>query len=178
MSDVLVFVLAIVFRTLSGLQNGEGYAKKRVLMFANTFFLIAAGFICSYLLPGWPRALFIASMAFSAATMYALNERKYYKWVHSLETALTGTFIIALLLINFWPVVFAHFAGMTGHKIGVNVMAGRKWNDNSTDDPEGKFWTLYKFKRWSIPVPRLNFNIRLVLGVVGCVGFALWQVLK
>ena len=201
MTPILIFIIAIVFRTLSGFQNGAGYGQRTWALFSITFVMILACWLMAYLLPGIPRVLFLVSMLASGLIMYLLHDRKFYKWVHTVETILTGSFILALLLVSFWPVVFAHFIGMTGHKVGVNVLKGDPWNYNGTNDKSGKTWNVpvldsligkrilapwirnKKFSLWhTIPkeynIPRLSFNIRLVLAALSLVGFLLWIKLK
>jgi len=170
------FLLAIAFRTLSGFQNGFGYSRKSQSLITAT-----AGMILVAVLTGWlyePKwyvwiLLGIAVLAALVLVWVFLPTVKG-KHIHNAETVCTGAYIVALLILDPIPVLFAHFPGMLLHKIGVNVPDPRNpWNYNGTNDPSGKTVLIFNINWW-----RSSFRARMILAVVSVVGFVVWMILK
>jgi hypothetical protein len=170
------FLLHIALRATSGFQNGAGYGKHNIAMIGTTtaIALITLYTFVFTLTTQWA-ILLIATFTANIA-MPIIFQKKAYKWIHLTESILTASFALALLIEYPIPTASSVYPGLLLHKIGVNTMAGNKWNYNGTDDPTGKTWTLHIF-RWSISIPRLSFNTRIILAALSIVAFIIYTIL-
>jgi len=140
---IIIFSLAVIFRTLSGFQNGFGYARnKKSVITMTVLLMIMSIFPMWYFVIHdynvWVKVLIIglfsASVFCSGWQMYNfISHPVKFNYIHDVETVLTGAFISGLFLIdwkeNWVPILFAHFSGMLFNKIGVNVPPpGTDWN--------------------------------------------------
>jgi hypothetical protein len=175
-TTILIFTLAVIFRALSGFQNGFGYARSfGGISTATSLMIFTNVFVLWWFAPVWYAAIFLALSA--AASFYmvrVLIPTIKFNEIHNTEAIITGAFITALFFIDWrttWvPILFAHYPAMLLHKIGVNVPpTNTAWNHNGTNDPTGETVKIFNLDWW-----RTSFNARLALAAISIVGFFLW----
>lgn len=189
MIETIVFLLSILYRFLSGMQNGSGYKGEifKVLLFSLAIcvtcnLIVETGLLKSHtaciqgfclFIPNWIGNLLMFISAASAAGMAGVFIfSASYKWIHPLETVITGTFTIALAL--YYPIwaVLGVYPGLVLHTIGKNWMQGLPWNYYGTDDETGKTWT-FPILGLDIPIPRIPFAARFIAAAFSIVGYVI-----
>jgi hypothetical protein len=181
-SFALIFIIGILFRTISGVQNGAFYGRRYTLGWAASVILFcwAALSAYSFFPEGWTLkstavfVLFVLSVFSLPVVHWGLL--KNYKLVHFGETALTGFYTLALIVLNPGAALLSVYPGTYLFKGFVNVLAGNKWHYNGTDDPSGNFYTLIvPIVKWEIKVPRTTQKLRLGLSILSLIAFIIIQ---
>lgn len=178
------FIVLFIYRSLSGLQNGLGYAGKPRLRFVTgaVLALLAGGFSGYRNLIYTPPAkwaiisLALAVAAAIAAIMVELSftysqKAKIFD-IHFWELVSTGAITIAMVLTggNVYLIAASVYPGLILHKGFVNRGGGLPWFDERTDDPTGK---TFNIPLLNIKAPRLSVKARIILAISSLVFAAL-----
>ena len=165
-----VFLLHMLFRALSGIQNGLFYGRQLQIMLLVSLFMVGLiVYMYKNLKPKsrnkWIQrvyvALLLSSLIATAIMVYVLWFRMYH-YIHLVEYFVTGGVALSLMLVDWKAALLSGYIGLVLHKIGVNLPSGLPWNYNGTDDPTGSTVGVYIFG-WLIHLPRTNFKTRLII---------------
>jgi hypothetical protein len=169
---MITFILHFLFRSLSGFHNGSWYGRRDVPawifgMAQNSVLGLSFGLLVGNE-AGWLLYVSILLCVVALAGIIILHLLMMvgaYRHVHLLETVITGSFTVLLLLNgNLAGVLLSLYPGLVLHKIGVNVMAGNKWNYWGTDDPDGKYFSIGRLK-----IPRTPQWVRYAMAGVSLI---------
>lgn len=170
------FTYLFLFRSLSGLQNGLGYAKLSTWRIVVTVALIAAaGFLNVYFafqpIPLFPRLitmlLSIISMAGALGVEDSFNPEMDLmpRDVHFWESFATGGVVLAWTIGggNILLIIASVYPALILHKGFVNIGAGLKWWDVRTDDKTGR---TFRIPMLGITIVRGGNAWRIFLAIV------------
>lgn len=164
----MIFIYLFLYRSLSGLQNGLGYAKKdkqrftvsSVLSFGTLFimFLCLHSFIATFLCILSLIAIWLQDNSFSKR----IKELKPN--IHLYELLLTSGVTLALTVANYNLIdILCHvYPAMIFHKGFVNLGSGLKFFDYRTNDPTGRTYDINIFGI-TINIPREPKEVRYTL---------------
>lgn len=148
-------IFLFVFRVLSGVKNGAGYARNtRLRVATETIMALMLGIVTV----GWmredlPGALKWLSISLGILSLIALwgVEDSFNKAInvfpadiHLYETLLTGAITAAWVLAggNIFLIAAHVYPAMILHKGAINIGAGIPFFDTRTDDPTGRYFTI------------------------------------
>jgi len=170
----MLYLLSILFRALSGVQNGFYYGKNMLGVSMTTMTLIFISFL-TILVWDTP-ALATYTLAFSmgfCAWLYFVFLSKQGDKIHLVETLLTGSYTLAIAFLDIPTAILSVYPGLVLHKMGVNYLGGWPVFYEGTDDPKGKYYSIYIFGK-QIKIPRTNFKIRFILAVLSIALYILY----
>jgi hypothetical protein len=185
------FIIAFLYRVISGAQNGAGYAQQATLrtilggiMVGINIYLIATGF--GREVPLWMIILHLVVSTIAIFGVIGVEDSFEEKWnfltsdIHLYEVVATGCTMISLALLNYDLVLIACsvYPALILHKGFVNLGAGLSFFDKRTDDPTGK---TFNIPLLNIKVPRASTRFRIIAAMVSifvAVGFYIfgWSV--
>lgn len=173
------FLFLFLYRSLSGAQNGLGYAKNRLMIVATSVMVLfmASGVVFASIekTEGW-FPWFIISISFFiaaglAAIMVHLSFIHTEKWfdIHLWESITTGLATIAVAFVggDIILILCSVYPALIIHKGFVNMGGGLSFLDNRTDDATGKTFSIPLL---GIKVPRLSTYIRFLLAAFSIMG--------
>jgi hypothetical protein len=183
---MLEFIYLFLYRTLSGVQNGLGYAHKSVpLAFVSILLAIAAvppmWLMQGQILGGRMLAYTFAAISILSALGVwdsfndALNGR-FLKDIHFWELLLTGGMTLCWIVLggNVYLVAAHVYPSLLLHKAAVNIGSGLPFWDHRTDDATGQTFNVPLI---NIRIPRLSLRGRQLLAVASLLGavFVWWK---
>lgn len=181
------FLYLVLFRWVSGLQNGLGYAgqhRARLAVSAIMFLVLAASSIYFFAHVSPPWAGIAAGLLAIASILGALGVEDVFNDsfsmlppdLHFFEVIATGGITLAWVVAggDIIAIACATYPGLIVHKGFVNLGSGLPWWDERTDDPTGKTFAIPLL---GIRVPRLSARGRAVaalLSVAGGIAAGCW----
>lgn len=173
---MIEFTYLVLFRALSGGQNGFGYAKRNTYRAVTSFLMsaILAGtlFLILYRVPEsyWKVAAVFLSLASIAGTLGvedSFNEKTnlFKTDVHFWEMLVTGGITLAWAVLggNLISIAASVYPGLILHKGFINIGSGKKWWYAGTDDATGKTFTIPLL---NLSIPRLSTRARISIAVI------------
>ena len=176
------FLYLFLYRSISGAQNGYGYARSNMLSVATLLMVFMAMGLILYAgyentHTGFRIAAGLCGLgAVLSAVMVDQSFRnrgggKLYD-IHLWETITTGAITLGAVLVggNLLYILASIYPGLILHKGFVNLGAGLLWWDSRTDDPTGDTFSIPSL---GIAIPRAATTIRIILAVASLVLAAL-----
>lgn len=175
---MLEFIYLILFRWLSGAQNGLGYGKHNALRIATSvamLAILAATGVSFFFQVDTPiaitaAALVVVSMIGAAGVEDAFNEgiNFFPKDIHLFEILATGGVTIAWAVAggNLVSILCATYPGLIVHKGFINLGSGLNFFYHGTDDATGRTFSIPLL---GIKVPRLSQRGRIIAALVSVV---------
>ena len=181
---MLEFIYLFLYRVLSGVQNGLGYAHKSVHLAFVSILLAMASLPPMWLMQGQPLGGRMLAFTFAAISILsalgvwdsfndALNGR-FIKDVHFWELLLTGAMTLCWIVLggNVYLVAAHVYPALLLHKAAVNIGSGLPFWDHRTDDATGQTFNVPLI---NIRIPRLSLRGRQLLAVASLLGaFIVW----
>lgn len=188
---ILLFFCFLMHRFLSGWRNGliyrEGERARDVvtgIALAMPLMPLIAVWGAAYLHP-WPfgekYALWIVAGGWLFGTLativavlphWGVNNRfvaDLHLWTLAEQTAFSGL-LCAVGPFGLIAAVCGVYPAVVVQKITINLISGLPWNYHGTDNPTGE---TFGVPALGIQVPRMGFNIRIVLAVVSLAAVSL-----
>ena len=175
------FLFLLIFRALSGAQNGFGYAGQSVgrTLTSGLALSMLIGFYFMFHLyqaPSWSSILAITGILVSMLGIVGVEDsfnpgfNILPRDIHFWELLATGGITISFILLggNLLAIAGSVYPGLILHKGFVNIGSGKGWWYQGTDDASGK---TFKIPLLNIKVPRLSTRWRIVLAVGSVLGF-------
>lgn len=172
---MLLFLYLFLFRALSGVQNGFGYADRKILRTITTLImglaLMGTLFWIFYYPPEsyWKVAsifLVLASIVGVLGVEDSFNDNYQIlpKDVHLWEILATGGVTLAWVTLggNLISIAASIYPGLILHKGFINLGSGKTWWYHGTDDPSGQ---TYSIPLLGIKIPRLSTRGRISIAV-------------
>jgi len=176
------FIYLFLFRVISGLQNGLGYARAHTWRTAVSYLLVITAFLpVLVILPGKPTVLIligaIAGAIISALGAYGVEDsfnekvKRLPKDIHLWEMLATGGVVISVTIMggNIILILASIYPALIIHKGLINTFSGFSWWYHGTDDVTGKTFTIPLL---GLSVPRLNVSARKTIAVLSIVAAA------
>ena len=177
-----VFTLHVLFRALSGLQNGLYYGRQIWPMLGVSLFMLGLIAYMWYAFEPkkkWARIAYKGLLIASAIATVIMAWGLYtgaWRYIHLVEYFVTGGVALALLLIDWKATALSLYVGLLLHKMLVNIPAGLAWNFNGTDDPTGATVGVWIFGML-VKLPRTNFQTRIIIAAVSVAAFLVIELL-
>lgn len=158
-----IFLLAGLFRALSGAQNGLIYYKTEVehiipviLMFFIPIYLMVVGVNI------WSvRIMTISWLFFFTMSLERIIGDIIPKWgIHEFETIGMYVFAVGAIIVSPLGFILSVYPSLILHKGAVNTGAGLSFFNERTNDPTGKTFSFFK---WDIPRTATTFRISLAI---------------
>lgn len=152
---MIEFLLLFAFRSLSGAQNGAGYAKRNVLRQVITGLLVVMAMGLGVYLSAHSNYPSLC-MLFTAVSVIGIMgvdfSFKEKGDIHFSENMATAGITCAALASSFWlPAMLHVFPAMILHKGLINIGGGHKFFYYGTDDPTGKTYKMLGILVWREP---------------------------
>lgn len=186
---MITFLHLFLFRVLSGVQNGIGYAHlSKQTAIAITSILLAFATILPFFIfniKGLSTIGIVAAMAGIVISIVG-NMGVYDNFTKSLgifpqdihlwELLLTGGVSVCWIALggNLYLIAAHVYPALLLHKAAVNIGSGLPFWDHRTDDATGQ---TYNIPLLNLRIPRLSLRGRQIIAVVSIVGAAVvwWQ---
>lgn len=170
-----VFFYLFAYRTLSGVQNGLGYAKRNGWLAIVSCLLIAGAMLPAWIM--WPQATALAKTGAALGTIISMvgafgvydsfsdSFKVLPKDVHFWELlATSGVMMCWIALGGDLIQIAAHvYPALLLHKGAVNIGSRLPFWGNRTDDPTG---ATYNIPLLGIRIPRFGVTQRKLFAVV------------
>lgn len=155
---ILAFVMGVMYRAISGLQNAYGYAKSLGLMWLATNIVILGIWVSAAAFIGkiWILILLLVGTFGIVMVGVAFRYRGKYD-IHFWEMVEASAFQLVIIFINPLAGILSVYPGLLLHKGFINLSFHKPFLYHGTEDPEGKFFTVFGIK-----IPRLPRWWRLV----------------
>jgi len=176
------FIFLFLYRSLSGLQNGLGYAGKLRWRRVTTYTLAISAFLpFVVMLPGRPAAgILLAVLGGSIiSALGAVGVEDSFDSemnllptdVHLWEMLATSGVMISVVAAggNLILVAASVYPALIIHKGLINTFGGLSWWDHRTDDATGKTFSIPLL---GISVPRMGLRGRQAVAVVSIIAAA------
>lgn len=173
------FLYLFLYRSMSGLQNGLGYAGKRRGRRAVSCLLALAAFLPSLcLLPSKPAAIVLLATlggsvisalgAIGVEDSFDTRMRLLPTDVHLWEMLATGGVMISVTAIggNLLLILASVYPALIIHKGLINTFSGLPWWDVRTDDATGKTFSIPLL---NLRIPRMGLRGRQVVAVLSLI---------
>jgi hypothetical protein len=189
---MFAFLFLFLYRTLSGVQNGFGYAIRNkpssygAISFVSVILAVAP--YLPILLTDYPALPLGAKMlAWTGAAISTIGAvavwdnftdllRRFTLGIHFWEMWVTSGVTLCWIALggNLYLIAAHVYPALLLHKGAVNIGSGLPFWDHRTDDPTGKTFSIPLL---NIKVPRMTLRGRQILAVVSLVGAAvvLWK---
>lgn len=184
---MIEFIYLFLFRSLSGAQNGFGYARqqngRRITTFLMELILIGTAFVFlrGDASPVWWQMIFIlGGLVISLLGVAGVEGSFDPEWnllfddVHFWEVLATGGVTISWVAAggNLVTIAASVYPALILHKGFVNIGSRKSFFYHGTDDHTGKTYSI-PILGWKIP--RLSTSWRITLAVASIAAFGLSQ---
>lgn len=183
---MLTFLYLFIYRTLSGVQNGFGYARHSGGVAFSSILLIAGALWPLWLLPGQPLPWRIAAYVLAAVSVVStlgvwdnftgVLKHRMPDDIHFWELLLTGGITLCWIVLggNLYLVAAHIYPALLLHKGAVNIGGGSPFWDTGTDDPTGK---TFNVPLLNIRIRRMGLRGRQILAAISVIAvpIVIWQ---
>jgi hypothetical protein len=172
---MIAFIFNLVFRVVSGAQNGAFYAKSKIVMLLFTVVLVGLNLLSLFVsveagayreqamaLNIVAYICFAISAGFAVALYFVSWKKHGYKYIHLFELITVSAFLLAWVFSggNLIYIACSVYPALILHKGAVNIGGGHNFWYHGTDDPTGQVYTI-PVLGWS--VPRMSLKFRLIV---------------
>lgn len=173
---LVTFLANFIFRTLSGIQNGFGYARKDVFMNTVSIIMFIVTILTSYLFYLYGEIWGIPLSLLAGLGVLGVNqnfrEKKLFgiKDIHLWEIVITTGYNLAWIFagFNLLAIFCSTYPALILHKGFINIGANLPFFDERTDDPTGN---TFGIPFLGITIPRATTKFRLIVAALSIVLF-------